>query len=65
MSPRLFDAQGNPEHLKWLHRVEGNAKALIIGTYHGLGAKHLQAYLDEFCFRFNRRHVGGNCSIGC
>ena len=23
--------------------------------YHGLRRKHLQAYLDEFVFRFNRR----------
>ncbi|MCE5173297.1 transposase [Paenibacillus profundus] len=22
-------------------------------TFHGIGAKYLQAYLDEFCFRFN------------
>ena len=29
--PTPFDAQGNPEHLKWLHRVVGNAKAFIIG----------------------------------
>ncbi len=25
--------------------------------YHGLRAKHLQACLDEFVFRFNRRHT--------
>ena len=25
------------------------------GVYHGLRRKHLQAYLDEFVFRFNRR----------
>jgi hypothetical protein len=26
-----------------------------LGVYHGLRRKHLQAYLDEFAFRFNRR----------
>jgi len=57
--PERFDFRGNPEHLKWLHRVVGNAKAFILGTYHGLGEKHLQAYLDEFCFRFNRRRTEG------
>jgi len=41
--PERFDFKGNPEHLKWLHRVVGNAKAFILGTYHGLGKKHLQA----------------------
>ena len=36
--------------------VVSNAKALIGGTYHGLGrkdGKHLQAYLDEYGYRFN------------
>ncbi len=27
------------------------------GVYHGLRRKHLQAYLDEFVFRFNRRRT--------
>ena len=42
--------------LHWLHKVITNAKALVNGTHHGLTAKHLQAYLDEFCYRFNRRY---------
>jgi len=57
--PERFDFKGNPEHLKWLHRIIGNAKAFVLGTYHGLGEKHMQAYLDEFCFRFNRRRLEG------
>ena len=28
-----------------------------LGVYHGLRKKHLQAYLDEFAFRFNRRRT--------
>ena len=28
----------------------------IIGTWHRVSAKHLQAYLDEMCFRFERRN---------
>lgn len=47
------------EHLKWLHRIIGNAKAFINGTYHGTSSKHLQMYLSEFCYRFNRRSFGG------
>lgn len=27
----------------------------IMGTWHNISAKHLAAYLDEMCFRFNRR----------
>jgi len=41
--------------LKWVHILSSNAKAFISGTYHGIDKKHLQAYLDEFCYRFNRR----------
>ena len=34
----------------------GLAKRWLLGTHHGaVSAKHLQAYLDEYVFRFNRR----------
>jgi transposase-like protein len=55
--PLKFNIKENPDHLKWLHTIISNAKAFIGGTYHGLDAKHLQAYLHEFCYRFNRRTV--------
>lgn len=42
--------------LHWAHTVISNAKAFITGTFHGLPDKHIQRYLDEFCYRFNRRH---------
>jgi hypothetical protein len=29
----------------------------VRGTHHGVGKQHLQAYLDEFTFRFNRRRT--------
>jgi len=57
--PQDFDPENNPEHLKWLHIIISNAKAFIMGTYHGLGEKHLQSYLDEFSYRFNRRSFKG------
>ena len=38
-----------------VHLVIGNLKAWIIGTFHGVRKQHLQAYLNEFVFRFNRR----------
>ena len=49
----VFDS--NSDTLKWLHTLVGNAKAFVNGTFHGLGDKYLQSYLDEFCYRFNRR----------
>lgn len=44
--------------LHWLHIVISNAKAFILGTYHGLPKKNLQSYLDKYCFRFSRRDFG-------
>jgi len=32
-------------------------KTWLRGTHHGVENKHLQAYLDEFTFRFNRRRT--------
>lgn len=52
---KAFNPEEDSEHLKWLHIVISNAKAFILGTYHGLDTLHIQSYLDEFCFRFNRR----------
>ena len=53
--------QGGPRRaskiLPRVHRVFGNLQTWLRGTHHGVSAKHLQAYLDEFTFRFNRRHT--------
>jgi transposase-like protein len=53
--------QGRPERaevfLPRVHRVFGNLKTWLRGTHHGVDTKHLQAYLDEFTFRFNRRRT--------
>ena len=39
-----------------IHLVFGLAKRWLLGTHHGaVSAKHLQCYLDEYVFRFNRR----------
>jgi len=43
------------DKLKLVHILIGNAKSFIRGTYHGVSHKHLQSYLSEFCYRFNRR----------
>ena len=42
-------------HLPMLHIVFSNLKAWILGTHHGVSQQHLQAYLSEYTFRFNRR----------
>jgi hypothetical protein len=41
--------------LPWSHTIFGNLKTWLRGTFHGVSAKHLQRYLDEFVYRFDRR----------
>lgn len=42
-----------------VHRVASLLKRWYYGTHHGrIAVKHLNAYLDEFVFRFNRRTSG-------
>jgi hypothetical protein len=43
------------EHLPLIHLVFSNLKSWLQGTHHSVSEQHLQAYLNEFTFRFNRR----------
>ena len=42
-------------HLPRVHRVFEDAQGWLASTYQQVGDEHLQQYLDEFAFRFNRR----------
>lgn len=41
--------------LPWVHIVISNFKSYLLGTYHGISGRYVQEYLDEFCYRLNRR----------
>jgi len=41
--------------LPWTHGLIANAKAIVSGPHRGVSGKHLQRYLSEVCYRFNRR----------
>jgi hypothetical protein len=43
------------KYLPFIHLAFGNLKAWLNGIHHGVSPRHLQAYLNEFTFRFNRR----------
>lgn len=43
------------EWLPLVHTMIGNMKKFVNGTFHGVSSENLQEYLDEFCYRFNRR----------
>ena len=44
--------------LKWVHIAISNAKRNLLGVYHKVKGKYLQLYLDEFCYKLNRRYFG-------
>lgn len=41
--------------LPWVHVMIGNAKRNLLGTYHKTKNAYLQNYLNEFCYKTNRR----------
>jgi len=56
--PTSLRATGLAAHLAMphVHHVASLLKRWWLGTYHGgIGEAHLDYYLDEFTFRFNRR----------
>ena len=56
--PRSISASGDPAHIVMprVHRVAALLDRWWLGIHHGaIDADHLDYYLDEFTFRFNRR----------
>ncbi len=49
------NSQVAEEYLPIIHLVFANLKTWLSGIHHGVSHQHLQAYLNEFTFRFNRR----------
>ena len=54
--PKIVGLMAAHVVLPWVHRVFALLKRWGLGVYHGLRRKHVQTYLDEYCFRFNRRY---------
>ena len=43
----------------WVNRTISNAKKVLLGIHHnGINDSFVQNYLDEFCYKFNRRYFG-------
>ena len=54
----VLSSSGDPAHVAMpgVHRVASLLKRWILGTHQGaIGRQHLDDYLNEFVFRFNRR----------
>jgi len=52
------DKQTTISTLKWVHIAIANLKRTLLGIYHKINGKYLQLYLDEFCYKLNRRYFG-------
>jgi transposase-like protein len=55
--PGRIAADDLDEILPRVHRVISNLKTWLQGTHRGVSKEHLQVYLDEYAFRFNRRRT--------
>jgi len=44
--------------LPWVHTMISNAKRNFLGINHKIKDEYLQNYLDEFCYKTNRRYFG-------
>ena len=54
----MLSSSGDPAHVSMpgVHRISSLLKRWLLGTHQGsVLSNHLQSYLEEFTFRFNRR----------
>ncbi|GAG81267.1 unnamed protein product, partial [marine sediment metagenome] len=64
----MLSSSGHPAHVSMpaVHRVSSLLKRWILGTHQGsFVSAHLQSYLEEFTFRFNRRTSSSAGLIFC
>jgi len=57
---RVFDQDND---LRCVSLAISLAKRFFKGTYHHFCKQHMQRYLDEFCYRFNRRDKFGELPL--
>ena len=65
--PRVVGKMAAHIVLPWIYRAFSLIKRWSLGTYHGLRRKHVDTYLNEFVFRYNRRfyrHVSFETLLG-
>lgn len=55
-TPKVTPPEKAGKVLPWVHIAISNAKRTLLGIYHMIRGCYLQNYLDEFCFKLNRRY---------
>jgi len=56
--PQIIPKEKIGEMLPWVHLAISNSKRQLLDLYHGIKPEFLQLYLNEFCYKFNRRYFG-------
>lgn len=55
---QVIDPKDIGKVLPWVHIAIGNSKSLLRSVHYGVKPEFLQGYLNEFCYKFNRRYFG-------
>ena len=56
--PAVIPKEKVSEMLPWVHLAISNAKRLLLNVHHDIKPQYLQGYLNEFCYKYNRRYFG-------
>ncbi len=56
--PKIIPKDKVNEMLPWVHIAISNAKRLLLDIHHDIEPQYLQSYLNEFCYKYNRRYFG-------
>jgi hypothetical protein len=55
---KIVPSKEASKDLPWVHTMISNAKRNFLGINHNIKTDYLQGYLDEFCYKVNRRFFG-------
>ena len=58
--PQVIPPKETGKMLPWVHIAISNAKRMLLDIFHDIKPEYLQNYLNEFCYKFNRRYFGEN-----
>jgi hypothetical protein len=56
--PRVIPKEDVGKVLPWVHIAISNAKRMLLSVFHDIKPEYLQNYLNEYCYKFNRRYFG-------
>jgi transposase-like protein len=58
--PQVIPGKEVAKMLPWVHIAISNAKRMLLDIFYDIKPEYLQFYLNEFCYKFNRRYFGEN-----